>query len=458
MRVSQNVRFAGFSLFSAALVAWSLLLHSSDAHAAQLTTLHGFCAEAACADGDMPETALVQDASGNLFGVTRAGGDGDWGTVFELKRNGKGKYGYVRLYSFDHDTVGFWPDGPLILDTKGNLYGAVSEGGNGECGSIFELARPHHGGSWTLNKIHTFCSDSGAGSFPNDGLTYEGQSAGAAYDGASPLYGTTQYGGDGDAGVVFALSRHGQVWKETVLYSFCAKGHSFCVDGSSPIAGVTLDEAGDLFGATYTGGIAATHFPLGAGVAFELSPGGGGKWTETVLHNFCTADNCADGSAPRGSLVLDAAGNLFGVTESGGKSCKANKGRGCGAVYKIVPAGAGSQQSVVYAFCQKKDCVDGESPQAGLMLDAAGDLYGTTYFGGANLGLDQFGLRAGTVFRISGSSYHVVYSFCALANCADGVNPSAGLIQDPSGLLYGTTEGGGPNGGFDVGTAFQLQP
>jgi hypothetical protein len=122
------------------------------------------------------------------------------------------------------------------------------------------------------------------------------------------------------------------------------------------------------------------------------------------------------------------------------------------------PAGLGSQQTVVYAFCQKKDCVDGATPEAGLMLDAAGDLYGTTAFGGANLGLDQFGLRAGTVFRISGASYHVVYSFCALANCADGDNPSAAVITDPSGLFYGTTESGGPNGGFEVGTVFQLQP
>lgn len=457
MRVPQNGRFAGFSLFSIGLFSLPALLHGSDAYAAQLTTLHGFCAEAVCADGNEPQSALVRDASGNLFGVTLEGGDENWGTVFELKRKGNGKYDYARLYTFDHDTVGFWPDGPLILDTKGNLYGAISEGGNGQCGSIFELMRPRKGGSWTLNRLHTFCSDPGAGASPNGGLTYAGQSAGAAYDGASALYGSTFLGGDGDAGVVFALTRHGKVWTETVLHSFCANGGSPCPDGAMPLDGVILDEAGNLYGATYGGGIAATHFRFGAGIVFELSPAGSGAWTETVLHTFCTAEKCADGAAPRGSLVLDAAGNLFGTTESGGKTCHAEKG-GCGTVYKIVPAGADSQQTVLYAFCQKKDCKDGDTPEAGLMLDASGDLYGTTYFGGANLGLDQFGLRAGTVFRISGASYHVVYSFCALANCADGANPSAAVIPDPSGLLYGTTESGGPNGGFEVGTAFQLQP
>ena len=453
MGVPQNGRFAGFSI----LFALPLFLCASDAGAAELTTLYGFCAVAACADGSAPDSALVRDAAGNLYGVTHDGGDEGWGAVFELKRKGNGGYDYVRLYTFDHDTEGFWPDGPLIVDTKGNLYGALTEGGNNQCGSIFELVVPRQGGSWTLNKLHAFCSDAGAGAFPNGGLTYAGQSTGAAYDGASVLYGTTS--GSRKAGVVFALSRHHQTWKETVLYSFCATGGSPCPDGDTPVAGVTLDEAGNLYGATYSGGIAVPpHFRLGAGVVFELSPAGGGKWTETVLHTFCTVDKCADGSAPRGSLVLDAAGNLFGVTESGGEPCHANKGRGCGTVYKIVPAGADSQQSVVYAFCQKKDCVDGESPQAGLMLDAAGDLYGTTYFGGANLGLDQFGLRAGTVFRISGASYRVVYSFCVLAKCADGANPSAAVITDPSGLFYGTTGSGGPNGGFEVGTAFQLQP
>ncbi len=458
MRVPQNGRFAGFSLFFAAVSALPALLHGSSAHAAQLTTLHSFCAEASCTDGNDPQSSLVRDASGNLYGVTRQGGDENWGTVFELKRKGNGRYGYVRLYTFDHDVEGFWPDGSLILDTKGNLYGAISEGGNGQCGSIFELMRPRQGGSWTLNRLHTFCSDTGAGASPNGGLTYVGQSAGVAYDGSSPLYGTTGYGGDGDAGVVFELSRRGHRWQETSLYSFCVHGGSACTDGNSPSAGVILDQAGNLYGATYAGGLAATHFRLGAGVVYELSPSGGGAWTETVLHKFCSADKCADGSAPRGSLVLDAAGNLFGVTESGGKPCHADKGYGCGTVYKIVPSGADSQQTVLYAFCQKKDCKDGDTPEAGLMLDASGDLYGTTYFGGANLGTDQFGLRAGTVFRISGSTYHVVYSFCALANCADGENPDASVIADPAGVLYGTTESGGENGGFLVGTAFQLQP
>jgi len=456
VRVLQNGRVAGFSIFS--VVALPALLLWSNGHAAQLMTLHSFCAEASCTDGYDPQSALVRDASGNLYGVTREGGDENWGTVFELKRKGNGRYDYVRLYTFDHDTEGFWPDGPLILDTKGNLYGALSEGVNGQCGSVFELMRPRQGGSWALNRIHTFCADPGAGIFPNGGLTYAGQSAGAAYDGASALYGTTQRGGDGDGGVVFALSRQGHRWNETVLYSFCTKGGSPCPDGDWPFVGVTLDEAGNLYGATYSGGVVATHFKFGAGVVFELSPAGGDAWTETVLHTFCTAEKCADGSAPRGKLVLDATGNLFGTTESGGRPCHADKGYGCGTVYKVVPAGEGSQQSVVYAFCQKKDCKDGDTPGAGLMLDAAGDLFGTTYFGGANLGTDQFGLRAGTVFRISGSTYHVVYSFCALANCADGENPDASVIADPSGVLYGTTESGGENGAFLVGTAFQLQP
>jgi uncharacterized repeat protein (TIGR03803 family) len=164
-----------------------------------------------------------------------------------------------------------------------------------------------------------------------------------------------------------------------------------------------------------------------------------------------------DGAYPIGNLTMDATGNLFGVTAAGGKSCHPDPS-GCGTIFKVTPNGGDSQETVLYAFCTKRDCRDGHAPHAGVILDPQGNLLGTTWFGGGNDG-DVNGLGGGVVFRLSPDTgtYKVLHSFCSLANCADGEYPLAPLAMDASGNLYGTASVGGSfGGGIDGGTIFKL--
>src|SRR5262249_5258946 len=146
--------------------------------------------------------------------------------------------------------------------------------------------------------------------------------------------------------------------------------------------------------------------------------------TETTLYSFCQKPNCADGSTPKAALISDSAGNLYGTTWSGG----AHQG---GTVFMLTPAG---KEKVLYSFCRKAKCADGAQPYAGLLADGAGNLYGTTVTGGKN--------NAGTVFKIGPDGAEtVLHSFCLSLGCGDGRNPYGGLIADSAGNLYGTTEG-----------------
>jgi uncharacterized repeat protein (TIGR03803 family) len=187
-----------------------------------------------------------------------------------------------------------------------------------------------------------------------------------------------------------------------------------------------LDTKGNLYGTTYDGGA------NGKGTVFAVSPSG----TESVLHSFCAQSGCTDGSHPRSDLVLDTKGNLYGTTYDGGANGK-------GTVFAVSPS---ATETVLYSFCAQSGCRDGSRPQAGLVLDAKGNLYGTTYSGGAK--------RRGTVFAVSpGETETVLHSFTAKGT--DGCYPSAGLVLDDKGKLYGTTLSGGVNGG---GTVFQVVP
>jgi uncharacterized repeat protein (TIGR03803 family) len=280
-----------------------------------------------------------------------------------------------------------------------------------------------------------------------------------------------------------------------VLYSFCPGG-SPCTDGTSPHAGLIQDAAGNLYGTTALGGAnnRGTVFKLdntghetvlysfcsaanctdgsqpyagllqdAIGNLYGTTTSGGGSsggtvfkldstGHETVLYNFCSlvqGNNCADGGGPNAGLIQDAAGNLYGTTVGGG----ANTGcyGGCGTVFKVDSTG---HETVLYSFCSVNTpvkCSDGNAPYAGLIEDAAGNLYGTTSLGGANLG-NIFG-GGGTVYKVDKTGhYTVVYSLCSLGSCTDGYDPRAGLIQDSAGNLYGTTDGGGAqNGGVQSG-------
>jgi uncharacterized repeat protein (TIGR03803 family) len=314
--------------------------------------------------------------------------------------------------------------GHLIVDNQGAVYGVAGSGGAFGGGTLFKLT-PHKGGKrWSFHDLYDFCTaaDCAGGSGPAS-LTYPGAAGGAPYDGVSPLYGVAEFGGENGKGVAFELMPSGHAWSERVLYDFCTQPD--CADGADPAFDLLLDKSGNLFGVTAAGGGAGDP-----GVVFKLSPAGGSRWDETVLHAFCSTADCADGDRPSGGLVIDATGNLFGLTAEGGKSgCPG--GRSCGVLYKVTPDG---HQKVVYAFCSQSSCADGDLPLGRLTIDSAGRLLGTTFIGGAHQG--------GTIFRWSGGKYEVVFDFCSGA-CGDRpIEPSDGILVDSAGNLLGNAGGG----------------
>jgi uncharacterized repeat protein (TIGR03803 family) len=215
---------------------------------------------------------------------------------------------------------------------------------------------------------------------------------------------------------------------ETVLYSFCARGPS-CVDGLGPNGGLIMDAAGQLYGTTFNGGVYDN-----AGTVFALTPNAAEtKWTETVLHSFCAETDCIDGSSPSGGLILDKAGQLYGTTGYGGANNSAGcSGSGCGTVFELTPNAAKRKWTVtvLYSFCARgrEQCADGAGPNGDLIMDKAGNLYGTTPGGGANChGSDEYG--CGVVFELTPNAAKtnwtetVLYSFCNKTNCTDGSYP-----------------------------------
>lgn len=336
------------------------------------------------------------------------------------------------LHSFGPGKGGHSPWG-VIFDAAGNLYGATSYGGaHQNAGTVFELT-PSANGKWTETVLYNFCSVTNC-------LDGEAPFSGLIFDAVGNLYGTTVGGGTGgfQAGTVFRLAPDGKGnWIETVLHNF---GND--QDGLSPFAGVVMDAGGNLYGTTTYGGSAE------AGIAFQLSPNGDGSWTETVLHNFCSA-GCTDGENPYGPLTLDAAGNVYGTTSSGG-NIECFPQFGCGTVFKLTPGANGEwTETVLHAF----DSFDGAAPSEGLIFDTAGNLYGTTPYGGRR-GCDP-SIGCGIVFElIPGAdgkwTEKVLFTFYKYPK-----NPLSPLVFDAAGNLYGTTSQGGRYGD---GTLFKLAP
>ena len=287
--------------------------------------------------------------------------------------------------------------------------------------------------------LYSFAGAPADGSLPNVGV---------AADKAGNLYGTTQYGGTTGNGTIFKLSppsTKGGQWTESVLYNF--QGGA---DGFSPYATPVLDPSGNLYGTTMMGG--ANNL----GIIYQLSPPpvSGGAWTETILHPF---GGGADGAYPSGNLILDVKGNLYGTTQHGGNE-SGNCGLGCGTVFEMTPPlskGGAWNESILYSFIGYASSAtqgDGAFPQAALLMDRAGNLYGTTVRGGANPAC--WG-GCGTVFRLhpaSGSWTEIVLH--RFTGGADGSQPLSSLVLS-NGILFGTTYLGGTAGG---GTVFELTP
>jgi len=346
-------------------------------------------------DGGQPYASLVRDSAGNLYGTTAVGGASNFGTVFKVKKTGK----EIVLYSFSGGADGANPWAGLVWGPAGSLYGTTEAGGTSGYGTVFKLSKT---GKKTV--LYNFTGTGSDGAYPFARLVW---------DAAGNLYGTTYKGGASGNGTVFKLAKTG---KETVLYSF--QGGA---DGENPYAGVVRDSAGNLYGTTFGA------FGVGYGTVFKLNA----ARKERVLHAFTGG---TDGGYPYyGGLVRDSAGNLYGTTSYGGAH------QYFGTVFKIDKAG---KQTVLYSFTGQ---ADGGQPNASLIRDAAGNLYGTTIGGGAS--------GHGTVFKLDQSGKEtVLYSF---TGGTDAAGPNANLLRDAAGNLYGTTIAGGASGG---GTVFKLTP
>jgi uncharacterized repeat protein (TIGR03803 family) len=377
------------------------------ASAQGLVTLYSFCSLPNCTDGAFPDAGVVLDSTGDVYGTTFYGGASGQGTVFKVTAKGA----ETVLYSFTGQSDGSEPNAGLVRDSKGNLYGTTTSGGNFNpyvcntgCGTVFEVTA-----LGTEIVVYRFLANGTDGYFP---------SAGVIRDSNGNLYGTTVYGGASGQGAVFELNSNGA---EKLLHNFGG------ADGASPEASLVRNFKGNLYGTTAHGGAS------GQGTVFEITAAG----LETVLHSFVAGN--ADGGTPLAGLVRDSSGNFYGTTAAGGKSMPPYCDSGCGTVFKVTAKGV---ETVLHSFAANG--TDGFAPFAGLVRDSSGNLYGTTEEGGAH--------GYGTVFSVTaGGVETVLHSF---VGGADGAFPLGGLVMDKLGNLYGTTS----SGGHGYGTVFKLVP
>ena len=407
--------------------------------------------------------------------------------------------GTVKVLAQGNANLGSVFYGGVLIETNGKVYATATDGATSGNGSVLQLMPPAAGKTvWTETVIHRFAG------FPSDGQNTQ---AALIKDKAGALYGTTTGGGANNQGVVFKLippAAGQKVWKETILYNFGAKAH----DASQSRAPLVADAKGNLYGLTIYGG-ASTRCSTGCGTVFKLTPPAAGKtvWTETVIHSFGTGAN--DGQLPElGGLILNAQGEVFGTTGNGGKfgsgiafkltppaagktawtetiltnfgggaggnvggatgglvfdktgalyGALTGGGTGFGSVYKLTPPASGKgawKQAELYAFKTFDDC---NHPQASLIVDRAGTLWGTAQYGGKTPPASR--VAAGCVFSVkpSGASSKetIVYTFTGPSGGVplQGSMPYAALAADAKGNLFGTTISGGAH---SLGTVFEL--
>ncbi len=399
------------------------------------TVLHRFKSSP---DAASPEAGVFVDKAGNIFGTTIAGGthptcpngyDKGCGTVFSLDATGKEHL----VYSFAGDPDASEPFAGL-LRSRGVFYGTTAVGGAYHpcytygglgCGAVFKIGR--HGKE---SLVYSFKGNFGTGVV--DG---QGPMGGVVTDAAGTLYGTTPFGGANETGTIFKITKQGA---ETVLYSFKDQN-----DGGRPYSGVIRDAAGNLYGVAYFGGQSACTG--GCGTIFELKASGAFK----TLYSFTGGD---DGGNPIGGMVMDAAGNLYGTAQNyGNRSCNKRGGNpGCGTIFEL---NTKHKLTVLHEFAGDPD---GAVPSESMIIDANGNLYGTTSFGGDNN--CNGGYSCGTVFEVpSHGSEYVILTFTG--GKKDGEVPYGPVARDAAGNLYGTTVSGGVgpcNRG--CGIVFKLRP
>jgi len=380
---------------------FSLAVLSNIARAQTLTVLHSFTGGN---DGKYPTAGLTMDRAGNFYGTTPYGGASDVGVVFRLSPAGSG-WVLTPLYSFQGPpNDGEIPYSGVVFGPDGSLYGTTEDGGQYGRGTVYRL-RPSPAVChsvvcpWEETVLHSFGSGDD-GEFPGYGNL--------VFDQAGNIYGTTEDGGSGTLGVVFELTPSNGSWTESVLHSFVEE------KGYYPFSGLIFDSSGNLYGTTSAGGTDDT------GVVYELSPSGSG-WTENVLasNEFKNADTCS-------GVVMDGQGNLFGTAGcfSGG-----------GGVFELTPSNGSWTFNVLYTFSASST-----GPRDSPTLDAAGNVYGTS----SGTGL----FNEGEVFKLTPSNGGWTYTSVSF-NGSNGSDPMGSVILDAAGNIYGTAYYGG-NGPCNV--------
>jgi uncharacterized repeat protein (TIGR03803 family) len=364
------------------------------------------------ADGSGPYSPLLRNSTGDIFGATADGGEWGAGALFKLSSSGK----ETVLANFSNSPVsGGTPTGNIARDSAGNFYGTTNLGGASQAGSIYKVNKT--GGETVLFSFHQY-----VGQQPIGGLSI---------DSSANLYGTTTDGGRSSTspcsdpcGVVFEFTSAGVY---TVLHRFDGGQ-----DGKDPQSILLRDSLGNLYGTTLQGGGCAL-FAQGCGTIFKVGTNG----VEKILHPF---QGAPDGAGPFGGLIRDPKGNFYGTTTSGGSAASCTYG--CGTVFKMDASG---NVTILHSFQGGPD--DGALPSGPLVLDAGGNLYGVTELGGSssrNCSALNYGFGCGAVFKLEPNGNETILHAFA-GSPSDGSGPLWGLIRDSTGNLYGITEGGGPN-------------
>jgi uncharacterized repeat protein (TIGR03803 family) len=387
------------------------------------------------ADGANPHVGVTLDSGGNIYGTAYGGGVG-YGTAYKLEHHGSG-WTLSPLYSFkgNPSNDGAGPDASLVISSDGVLYGTTISGGPYTycqilfggyygCGTVFTLQPPPTRPPtpltpWTETVIYRFTLEPD-GAYPRNSIVF---------DSSGNIYGTGDNGGgnNGTYGVVWELSPYGNEWSEVPIYIFNGQA-----DGGKPQSGVVFGTDGNLYGTASEYG----HNDLGCcGSVFQLVNSGSG-WTENTLYDFTDGN---DGSIPYGGVIQDAAGNLYGTTTTDGDN-------GGGTVFELSPSNGGWRFQTIYSFSGTAGQQVG--PYDDLVMDGAGNLYGTTYLDG------RYGW--GNIFRLTpsggGWTYTSIHDF---TDGSDGGAPRCRLVFDSTGNLYGTTSSGGANG---YGAVFEITP
>jgi uncharacterized repeat protein (TIGR03803 family) len=406
--------FALLLVFGGAFLA--LAAFGSVSQAQTFNVLYAF---GAGGDGAAPWAGVTLDRSGRIYGTTAEAGHGGAGTVYMLK-NYHGTWQLSALHEFlPANGDGGVPQGRAVFGPDGRLYGTTTRGGaSGYWGTVYRLGPP----ATICGSIQCYWDEAILYSFMG------------GHDGAAPwfvdpvfdqngnIYGTAQQGGATGNGVVFELSKSGNAWTESVLHSFSTS------EGIQPSASVLLDPAGNIWGTT-SNGINQT----GYGSVFELSSSGSG-WNANIVHIF---QGEPDGADSVSSLTMDAAGHLYGMTSFGGQS-------NSGSVFELSASGGSWSYAQIY-----NGFSGGGGPNGPLVADAAGNLYGTSWFNGAH--------QLGVVFKLTtngsgGWTYSSVHDF---TGGDDGSYPYGGVTFDAQGNMYGTASGGGRYG---RGVVWEITP